>query len=160
MGGCWEQGIVSLCVCVFSHIYTLLMFRRVLNTPPLQPLSQSSKFNVKRATMLWPTNPATKQPMHSRHTSPLADSWPLPTIPSPPPHSSSSGPYRHMSLTCKRSHSSLSFLKVRRAGNNTLFFICETSKMKSVMFVLVFLSSLSGIHCSAFEGQGFIGSLC
>lgn len=101
-------------MCVLAHIHTYNA------TTPHPPGLRSLKFNVKRATMLCPTNPATKQPMHSRHTFPIADSWPLPTIPCPPPlppcvdicHLTRKG----------NSHSSLAerrvFKKVCHAGNN------------------------------------------
>lgn len=111
--GVWSEELFAR-VCIYTH--TLVMFSAVVNTSP--SCLRSPKFNVKRATMLWPTNPATKQLVHSRHSFPIADSQPLPTIPGPP---SSRSLCRHMSLTRKDNRRSSFTPKVCRAGRNTWF---------------------------------------
>lgn len=100
--------------------------------------------------MLWPTNPATKQPVHSRHTFPIADSWPLPTVLGPP---SSSSLCRHMSLTRKgNSHRSLTERHAASSPVWTAFFIKLVfhllnkllEEKKSVIFVTLISSKSSG----------------
>lgn len=117
MGGCVGRGIVRLCVHIYTH--TLVMFSAVVNTSP--SCLRSPKFNVKRATMLWPTNPATKQLVHSRHSFPIADPQPLPTIPWTP---SSRSLCRHMSLTRKDNRRSSLTRKVSPCRQKHLLFIC------------------------------------
>lgn len=111
--GVWRESVLS---CVCAHTHTFVMFSTVVNTSP--SCLRSPKFNVKGATMLWPTNPATKQLVHSRHSFPIADSQ---ALSSPRPCPLLFSLCRHMSLPRKGNRRSFVTRKVCRADSNTWF---------------------------------------